>query len=104
MPMAWFAVLPITSAVRFLALPIPLVKGLKVPGLHFDGRIRPVTGDHRKRASCCFCVFGILPAQCFFTDAVVRSKDAEGEAVCLGTGLVDGQGVDAGRAGDASGT
>ena len=31
MPMAWFAVLPITSAVRFLALPIPLVKGLKVP-------------------------------------------------------------------------
>ena len=31
MPMAWFSVLPITSAVRCLAFPIPLVKGLKVP-------------------------------------------------------------------------
>ena len=47
MPMAWFAVLPITSAVRFLALPIPLVKGLKVPvstGSCALGRMRASVG------------------------------------------------------------
>ena len=48
MPMAWFAVLPITSAVRFLALPIPLVKGLKVPvstGSCVLGRMRASVGS-----------------------------------------------------------
>ena len=48
MPMAWFAVLPITSAVRFLAFPIPLVKGLKVPvstGSCVLGRMRASVGS-----------------------------------------------------------
>ena len=47
MPMAWFSVLPITSAVRFLAFPIPLVKGLKVPvstGSCVLGRMRASVG------------------------------------------------------------
>ena len=49
MPMAWFSVLPITSAVRFLAFPIPLmVKGLKVPvstGSCVLGRMRASVGS-----------------------------------------------------------
>ena len=48
MPMAWLSVLPTTSAVRFLAFPIPLVKGLKVPvstGSCVLGRMRASVGS-----------------------------------------------------------